>query len=49
MIFTNMNDEVQNKSLAKDIQFCIEYAKKMRTKFYHLYMEVMMWNTMILR
>ena len=28
MIFTNVNDEVQNKRLAKDIQFCIEYAKK---------------------
>ena len=49
MIFTNVNDEVQNKSLAKDIQFCIEYAKKTRTKFYHLYMEVMMQDIMTLK
>ena len=36
MIFTNMNDEVQNKSLAKDIQFCIEFAKKNENKILSL-------------
>ena len=36
MIFTNMNDEVQNKSLAKDIQFCIEYAKRNGNKILSL-------------
>ena len=36
MIFTNVNDEVQNKSLAKDIQFCIEYAKKNENKILSL-------------
>ena len=36
MIFTNMNDEVQNKSLAKDIQLCIEYAKKNENKILSL-------------
>jgi len=36
MIFTNMNDEVQNKSLAKDIQFCIEYAKRNENKILSL-------------
>ena len=34
MIFTNVNDEVQNKSLAKDIQFCIEYAKRNGNKIW---------------
>ncbi|ERK49173.1 YhcH/YjgK/YiaL family protein [Leptotrichia wadei] len=28
MIFTNVNDELQNSSLTKDIQFCIDYATK---------------------
>lgn len=36
MIFTNMNDEVQNKSLAKDIRFCIEFAKKNENKILSL-------------
>ena len=36
MIFTNVKDEVQNKSLAKDIQFCIEYAKKNENKILSL-------------
>ena len=36
MIFTNVNDEVQNKRLAKDIQFCIEYAKKNENKILSL-------------
>ena len=36
MIFTNMNDEVQNKRLAKDIQFCIEFAKKNENKILSL-------------
>ena len=31
-----MNDEVQNKSLAKDIQFCIEYAKRNGNKILSL-------------
>jgi YhcH/YjgK/YiaL family protein len=31
-----MNDEVQNKSLAKDIQFCIEYAKRNENKILSL-------------
>ena len=36
MIITNVNDEVQNKNLAKDIQFCIEYAKKNENKILSL-------------
>ncbi len=28
MIFTNINDKLQNSSLTKDIQFCIDYATK---------------------
>ena len=36
MIFTNVNDEVQNQNLAKDIQFCIEYAKKNENKILSL-------------
>ncbi len=32
MIFTNVNDKLQNESLAKDIQFCIDYAVKNRDK-----------------
>jgi len=36
MIFTNVKDEVQNKSLAKDIQFYIEYAKKNENKILSL-------------
>lgn len=36
MIFTNINDEAQNKSLAKDIQFCIEFAKKNENKILSL-------------
>ncbi|BBM59864.1 hypothetical protein JMUB5056_1449 [Leptotrichia hongkongensis] len=36
MIITNVNNEIQNKSLAKDIRFCIEFAKKMKIKFYRL-------------
>ena len=36
MIFTNVNDEVQNKRLAKDIQFCIEYAKKKENRILSL-------------
>lgn len=36
MIFTNMNDEVLNKSLAKDIRFCIEFAKKNENKILSL-------------
>ena len=36
MIFTNVNDEIQNKSLAKDIQFCIEFAKKNENKILSL-------------
>ena len=36
MIFTNINDEAQNKNLAKDIQFCIEFAKKNENKILSL-------------
>ena len=36
MIFTNINDELQNKCLAKDIQFCIEYAKRNGNKILSL-------------
>ena len=36
MIFTNVNDEVQNQNFAKDIQFCIEYAKKNENKILSL-------------
>ena len=36
MIFTNVNDEIQNKSLAKDIRFCIEFAKKNENKILSL-------------
>lgn len=32
MIFTNINDKLQNSSLTKDIQFCIDYAVKNRNK-----------------
>ena len=32
MIFTNINDKLQNNSLTKDIQFCIDYAVKNRNK-----------------
>ena len=36
MIFTNINDKLQNSSLTKDIQFCIEYAKKNENKILSL-------------
>ena len=36
MIFTNINDKLQNSSLAKDIQFCIDYAEKNREKILSL-------------
>ena len=36
MIITNVNDEIQNKSLAKDIRFCIEFAKKNENKILSL-------------
>ena len=36
MIITNVNNEVQNKSLAKDIRFCIEFAKKNENKILSL-------------
>ena len=36
MIITNVNNEIQNKSLAKDIQFCIEFAKKNENKILSL-------------
>nr|WP_314114829.1 YhcH/YjgK/YiaL family protein [uncultured Leptotrichia sp.] len=36
MIITNVNDEVQNKSLPKDIQFCIEFVKKNENKILSL-------------
>ena len=36
MIFTNINDELQNKCLAKDIQFCIEYTKRNGNKILSL-------------
>ena len=36
MIFTNVNNEIQNKSLAKDIRFCIEFAKKNENKILSL-------------
>ena len=36
MIFTNVNDEIQNKSLAKDIRFCIEFAQKNENKILSL-------------
>ena len=36
MIFTNINDKLQNSSLAKDIQFCIDYAGKNREKILSL-------------
>lgn len=29
MIFTNLNDDLQNKSLAKKIYECIKFTKKM--------------------
>ena len=34
MIFTNINDKLQNNSLTKDIQFCIDYAVKNRNKIF---------------
>ena len=36
MIITNVNNEIQNKSLAKDIRFCIEFAKKNENKILSL-------------
>ena len=36
MIFTNINDKLQNSSLTKDIQFCIDYATKNREKILSL-------------
>lgn len=36
MIFTNINDKLQNSSLTKDIQFCIDYAEKNREKILSL-------------
>lgn len=36
MIFTNINDKLQNSSLTKDIQFCIDYAGKNREKILSL-------------
>ena len=36
MIFTNINDKLQNSSLTKDIQFCIDYAVKNRNKILSL-------------
>ena len=36
MIFTNINDKLQNSSLTKDIQFCIDYAVKNREKILSL-------------
>ena len=36
MIFTNVNDKLQNSSLTKDIQFCIDYAVKNRNKILSL-------------
>lgn len=36
MIFTNVNDKLQNGSLSKDIQFCIDYAVKNRDKILSL-------------
>ena len=36
MIFTNINDKLQNNSLTKDIQFCIDYAEKNREKILSL-------------
>ena len=36
MIFTNINDKLQNNSLTKDIQFCIDYAVKNRNKILSL-------------
>ena len=36
MIITSVNNEIQNKSLAKDIRFCIEFAKKNENKILSL-------------
>ena len=36
MIITNVNNEIQNKRLAKDILFCIEFAKKNENKILSL-------------
>lgn len=36
MIITNVNNEIQNKSIAKDIRFCIEFAKKNENKILSL-------------
>ena len=36
MIITNVNNEIQNKILAKDIRFCIEFAKKNENKILSL-------------
>ena len=36
MIITNVNNEIQNKSLAKDIRFCIEFVKKNENKILSL-------------
>ena len=36
MIITNVNNEIQNKSLAKDIRFCIEFAKENENKILSL-------------
>ena len=36
MIFTNINDKLQNSSLTKDIQFCIDYAERNREKILSL-------------
>ena len=36
MIITNVNNEIQNKRLAKDIRFCIEFAKENENKILSL-------------